>query len=40
VLRGGRPLLISENPNRPDPVPLSELVIQGVVHTVVRRLGH
>ena len=38
VVRQGRPQLVSENPNCPDPVPLSELVIQGVVHTVVHRV--
>lgn len=39
VMRQGRPQLVSENPNCFDPVPLSELVIQGVVHTMVRRVG-
>ncbi len=39
VLRQGRPQLVSENPNCLDPVPLSELVIQGVVHTLVRRVS-
>ena len=39
VLRQGRPYLASENPSCPDFVPLSELVIQGVVHTVVKRAG-
>ena len=38
VLRRGRPCLVSENPDNPDFVPLSELVVQGVVHTVVHRL--
>jgi SOS-response transcriptional repressor LexA len=38
VVHNGRPHLASENPNCPDFVPLSELVIQGVVHTVVRRV--
>jgi hypothetical protein len=38
VIRNGRPHLVSENPNCPTFVPLSELVIQGVVHTVVRRV--
>lgn len=37
VLRGGRPQLISENPNCPDPIPLSEVVVQGVVHSVVKK---
>jgi repressor LexA len=39
VMHEGRPCLVSENPNCPDFVPLSELVIQGVVHSVVRRIG-
>lgn len=39
VVQQGRPCLISENPGYPDLIPLSELVIQGVVHTVVRRVG-
>lgn len=39
VTRGGRPCLVSENPNCPDPVAMSELVIQGVVHTVVKRVA-
>ncbi len=30
--------LVSENPNCPNLIPLSELVIQGVVHTLVRRI--
>ena len=30
--------LVSENPNRVDPLPLSELVIQGLGHTLVRRI--
>jgi hypothetical protein len=34
----GQPMLMSENPNCPDLTPLSELVIQGVVHSVVRRV--
>ena len=38
VMQHGRPFLTSENPNYPDLVPLSELVIQGVVHTLVRRV--
>ena len=38
VMRRGQPCLVSENPNNPDLVPLSELVIQGVIHTVVHRL--
>jgi SOS-response transcriptional repressor LexA len=38
VMHEGRPQLASENPDYPDFVPLSELVIQGVVHTVVKRI--
>ncbi|NOX57863.1 MAG: LexA family transcriptional regulator [Planctomycetes bacterium] len=38
VIRHGRPFLVSENPNQPDLSPLSELVIQGVAHTVVHPL--
>lgn len=38
ILRQGKPHLVSENPAGPSFTPLSELVIQGVVHTVVRRL--
>jgi repressor LexA len=37
VLERGRPYLISENPACPAFMPLGELVVQGVVHTVVRR---
>lgn len=39
VMHHGRPYLASENPNQPNLVPLEELVIQGVAHTVVRRIG-
>lgn len=38
VVRSGKPVLVSENPNCRDCVPLMELVVQGVVHTLVRRL--
>ena len=38
VMHRGRPCLKSENPNCPDLTPLSELVVQGVVHTVVHRV--
>ena len=38
VLRQGCPYLVSENPNCPNLTPLSELVIQGVIHTVVRQV--
>ena len=37
VVERGRPYLISENPSCPAFMPLGELVVQGVVHTVVRR---
>jgi repressor LexA len=40
VIHNGRPHLMSENPSCPDFVPLSELVIQGVVHTVVKRISY
>ena len=36
VVRHGQAHLVSENPNCPEFVPLSELVIQGVIHAVVR----
>jgi repressor LexA len=38
VMQHGKAYLASENPNCPDLIPLSELVIQGTVHTVVRRI--
>jgi repressor LexA len=38
VTQHGKAYLASENPNCPDLIPLSELVIQGVVHTVVQRV--
>lgn len=38
ILHRGRPYLAAANPNWPQLVPVSELVIQGVVHTLVRRL--
>ena len=38
IMQHGKPCLVSENPNYPDLIPLSELVIQWVVHTVVRRI--
>jgi repressor LexA len=37
VQRNGQLKLISENPSYPDPVALNEVVIQGIVHTLVRR---
>ncbi len=38
TIKNDIPQLISENPNCPNFIPLSELVIQGVVHTLVRRI--
>ncbi len=38
VMHNGRPYLAAENPNWPQMIPLSELVIQGIVHTLVRRV--
>lgn len=38
VMHHGRPHLKADNPNWPQLVPLSELVIQGVVHTLVRKV--
>lgn len=38
VIRNGQPCLVSENPCHPDPIAQSEVVIQGVAHTVVRRV--
>ena len=38
TIKNDIPQLISENPNCPNIIPLSELVIQGVVHTLVRRI--
>jgi SOS-response transcriptional repressor LexA len=39
VLRHGKTTLISENPAHPDPVGLEEVVIQGIVQSVVRRVS-
>ncbi len=39
VLRGGRPHLVSENPSCPELAPLSELVVQGVAHTIVKMIA-
>jgi SOS-response transcriptional repressor LexA len=36
VVQRGQAQLVSENPCYPSPVPLAEVVIQGLVHTVVR----
>ncbi|MFH0981252.1 MAG: S24 family peptidase [Planctomycetota bacterium] len=38
VMREGRPMLVSENTRSPAWLPLSELVVQGVIHTVVHRI--
>ena len=38
VLKNGRPFLKAENPKYPDLIPLEELMIQGVVRAVLRRL--
>lgn len=38
VVHHGQPHLAAENPAGPRLTPLSELVIQGVVHTLVRRV--
>lgn len=38
VIHHGRPHLAADSPDGPRLVPLSELVIQGVVHTLVRRV--
>jgi SOS-response transcriptional repressor LexA len=38
VLRHGKPTLISENPAHPNPVGIEEVVIQGIVQSVVRRV--
>jgi repressor LexA len=38
VHRNGQLKLVSENPSCPDPVALNEVVIQGIVHTLVRRV--
>lgn len=37
--RGGRHYLRAENPRYPDLIPYSDLAIQGVVRTVIRRMG-
>jgi SOS-response transcriptional repressor LexA len=38
VQRNGQLKLVSENPSYPDLIALSEVVIQGVVHTLIRRI--
>lgn len=37
--KGGRHHLRAENPRYPDLIPCSDLAIQGVVRTVIRRMG-
>ena len=37
VMNNGRPFLKAENPNYPDLIPVRELVIQGVLITLIRR---
>lgn len=39
VMRDGRPYLKAENPAFPDLIPVRELIVQGVVVTLVRRCG-
>jgi repressor LexA len=36
IMRQGQPCLVSENPRCPDEVALGDVVIQGVVHTLIR----
>jgi repressor LexA len=38
VVENGRPFLHAENPSFPDLIPAQELVIQGVMQTLIRRL--
>jgi repressor LexA len=38
VMKNGKPFLKAENPRYPDLIPSEELVIQGVVRAVIRRL--
>jgi repressor LexA len=38
VLKNGKPFLKAENPKYPDLIPSDELMIQGVVRTVIRKL--
>jgi SOS-response transcriptional repressor LexA len=39
VVHEGQRVLVSDNPDHPNRLPMSELVIQGVVHTVMHRLA-
>lgn len=38
MMHRARPYLVRAHPGSPDPIPVSELVIQGVVHTLVRKI--
>jgi len=38
VIKGGKPFLRAENPNYPDLIPAEELVIQGVLRTLIRQI--
>jgi repressor LexA len=38
VVKGGKPYLKAENPKYPNPVPLQEAMIQGVLKAVIRRV--
>ncbi len=39
VIENGRPYLQAENPSFPDLIPVQELVIQGVMQTLIRRVN-
>jgi repressor LexA len=39
VIENGQPFLRAENPDFPDLVPVQELVIQGVMQTLIRRMN-
>ncbi len=39
VFKEGRPYLQAENPNFPDLIPAAELIIQGVMRTLIRQVG-
>ena len=39
VLKNGRPFLKAENPRYPDLIPSEELMIQGVMRALIRRMG-
>jgi repressor LexA len=40
VQKNGRPFLKAENPKYPDLIPAEELMIQGVLRALIRRLNH